>query len=68
MRPWRSWCPVAFGLAPSPISLVEMVLVLFSRRALTNGVVFLACIMAPVFLIPFLVAAEQDAVAATSSQ
>ena len=38
--------PVALGFALSPIPLVEMVLVLFSRRALTNGLVFLGCIIA----------------------
>ena len=44
-----------------------MVLVLFSRRALANGLVFLACIMLPVFVIPFLGAAGQDAAATTAS-
>jgi hypothetical protein len=58
--------PVALGFALSPIPLVEMVLVLFSRRALTNGLVFLGCIMLPVFVIPFLEAAGQDAAAATA--
>ena len=60
--------PVALGFALSPIPLVEMVLVLFSRRALTNGLLFLACIMLPVFVIPFLGAAGQDAAAATASE
>jgi len=60
--------PVALGFALSPIPLVEMVLILFSRRALTNGLVFLACIMLPVFLIPFLGAAGQDAAATTTSE
>ena len=60
--------PVALGFALSPIPLVEMVLVLFSRRALTNGLVFLACIMLPVFVIPFLGAAGQDAAATTASE
>jgi hypothetical protein len=53
--------PVALGFALSPVALVEMVLILFSRRALTNGIVFLACIMVPVFGIPFAGAAGQDA-------
>ena len=60
--------PVALGFALSPIPLVEMVLVLFSRRALTNGLVFLGCIMLPVFVIPFLGATGQDAAAATASE
>jgi len=55
-------------LRAEPDPLVEMVLVLFSRRALTNGLVFLGCIMLPVFVIPFLGAAGQDAAAATASE
>lgn len=60
--------PVALGFAYSPIPLVEMVLILFSRRALANGIVFLACIMAPVFRIPFIGATGQDAAATTPSE
>ena len=60
--------PVALGFALSPIPLVEMVLILFSRRALANGIVFLACIMVPVFLIPFIGATGQDAAATTTSE
>ena len=60
--------PVALGFALSPIPLVEMVLILFSRRALANGIVFLACIIVPVFLIPFAGATGQDTAATTTSQ
>ena len=45
-----------------------MVLILFSRQALANGIVFLACIMVPVFLIPFIGATGQDAAATTTSE
>ena len=60
--------PVALGFALSPIPLVEMVLILFSRRALANGIVFLACIIVPVFLIPFAGATGQDTAATNTSQ
>lgn len=36
---------VAVGFALSPIALVEMVLVLFSRRARVNSLVFLGAIV-----------------------
>lgn len=57
--------PTAIGFALSPIALVEMVLVLFSRRARTNSLIFLAAIMVAVFVIPFLGASGAEA--ATSS-
>jgi hypothetical protein len=58
---------VALGFALSPMALVQMVLVLFSRRAKTNGLVFLAAIMVPVFLVPFLGAAGEDMADASAS-
>ena len=57
--------PTAIGFALSPVALVEMVLVLFSRRARTNSLIFLAAIMIAVFVIPFIGASGADA--ATSS-
>jgi hypothetical protein len=44
--------PTAIGIALSPIAIVEMILVLFSNRARTNGLVFLLSIMSGVFLVP----------------
>lgn len=46
--------PAAIGFALSPIPLVEMILVLMSKRPKSNGLVFLAAIALPVFAVPLL--------------
>jgi hypothetical protein len=46
--------PAAIGFALSPIALVEMILVLLSKKAKSNGLLFLVCIMIPVFAVPLL--------------
>lgn len=46
--------PAAIGFALSPIPLVEMILVLLSKRSRTNGLVFLVCIAVPVFVVAML--------------
>lgn len=46
--------PAAVGFALSPIPLVEMILVLLSKRSRSNGLVFLVCIAVPVFVVPML--------------
>lgn len=46
--------PAAIGFALSPIPLVEMILVLLSRRSKSNGLVFLICIAVPVFAVAML--------------
>lgn len=44
--------PAAIAIALSPIALIYLILVLFSRRAATNGPVFLLTVMASMFIIP----------------
>jgi len=44
----------AIGFAISPISLIELILVVFSKRARVNGIVFLATLAVPLFLLPVL--------------
>lgn len=44
--------PAAIGVALSPAGIVQLILVLLSNRAKVNGAVYLATVMATVFLIP----------------
>ena len=44
----------AIGFAVSPISLIELILVVFSKRARVNGIVFLLTLAVPLFLLPVL--------------
>jgi hypothetical protein len=44
--------PSAIAMALSPVAIIELILVLFSQRARINGMVFLATLIAGVFLIP----------------
>ena len=44
----------AIGFAISPISLIELILVVFSKRARVNGIVFLLTLAVPLFLLPIL--------------
>ncbi len=60
--------PAAIGFALSPLGLVEMILVLLSKRARTNSLVFLAAIVIPVFAVPFLGASGMDAGATTETE
>jgi threonine/homoserine/homoserine lactone efflux protein len=46
--------PTALAFAVSPISLIELILVVFSRRARVNGIVFLLTVAVPTFVIPVL--------------
>jgi hypothetical protein len=46
--------PSAIGFAISPISIIELILVVFSRRARINGIVFLLTLAVPLFLLPLL--------------
>lgn len=46
--------PSAIGFAISPISIIELILVVFSKRARINGIVFLLTLAAPLFLLPVL--------------
>lgn len=46
--------PAALGFAMSPVPLVEMILVLLSKRSRINSLVFLVCIAVPVFVVPML--------------
>jgi hypothetical protein len=43
--------PVAVGVALSPAALIELILVLFSKRARVNGVVFVTTLMITVFAV-----------------
>lgn len=63
MEALREVLPSAIAFAFSPIAIVEMILVLFSRRARVNGVVFLVMIVIPVVLIPLVGAKAYQAVA-----
>lgn len=44
--------PAAIGFALSPLPLIALILVLFSRRARSNGPIFLLTLAVPVFFIP----------------
>ena len=44
----------AIGFAISPISLIQLILVVFSKRARVNGIVFLLTLAVPLFLLPVL--------------
>ena len=46
--------PAAIGFAISPISIIELILVVFSKRARINGIVFLTTLAVPLFLLPLL--------------
>ena len=46
--------PSAIGFAISPISIIELILVVFSKRARINGIVFLLTLAVPLFLLPLL--------------
>ncbi len=59
--------PAAFGVALSPIGIIEMILVLFSRRARINGPVFLATVVASVFVLPAIGAFALDLATKESS-
>lgn len=56
----------AIGFAISPISLIELILVVFSKRARVNGIVFLLTLAVPLFLVPLLGATAVKAVASGS--
>ncbi|TLM99316.1 MAG: hypothetical protein FDZ75_00360 [Actinobacteria bacterium] len=56
----------AIGFAISPISLIELILVVFSRRARVNGAVFLFTLAVPLFAIPLLGATVVKSVASGS--
>jgi len=58
--------PSAIGFAISPISIIELILVVFSRRARINGIVFLLTLAAPLFLLPLLGATAVKAAASGS--
>ncbi len=60
--------PAAIGFALSPLGLVEMILVLLSKRARINSLVFLAAIVVPVFAVPFLGASGMDAGTTTAAE
>lgn len=60
--------PAAIGFALSPLGLVEMILVLLSKRARTNSLVFLVAIVIPVFAVPFVGASGMDAGATTETE
>jgi hypothetical protein len=46
--------PAAIAFAFSPIPIIELILVMFSRRARINGIVFLLTVAVPTFIIPLL--------------
>jgi hypothetical protein len=46
--------PSAVAFAISPIPIIELILVVFSRRARVNGIVFLLTVGVPTFVIPVL--------------
>lgn len=62
-----SLVPSAIGVSLSPIGIIELILVLFSRRARVNGVVFVLTLMVTVFAIPVVGAFAFDAVTDDSS-
>lgn len=51
---WATMLPAAIAIALSPTGLIELVLVLFSARARRNALLFLASVIAGVFLLPVL--------------
>jgi hypothetical protein len=59
--------PAAVAFALSPAALVEMILVLLSKRARTNSIVFLVAVVFPVFAVPFLGAAGMSATESSDS-
>jgi len=58
--------PSAIGFAISPISIIELILVVFSKRARINGIVFLLTLAVPLFLLPLLGATAVRAAASGS--
>jgi len=44
----------AIGFAISPISIIQLILVVFSKRARVNGIVFLLTLAVPLLLLPVL--------------
>jgi hypothetical protein len=54
--------PAAIGVALSPSAIIEMILVLLSKRARLNGVVFLGTLLVSFFAIPLVGAFAFDAV------
>lgn len=54
--------PAAIGVALSPIGIIELILVLLSKRARLNGIVFLATLLVSFFAIPLVGAFAFDAV------
>lgn len=54
--------PLAVVIALTPVGLLEMILVLFSKRWRVNSAVFLALILAGAFLVPLVVALGYSAV------
>lgn len=58
--------PAAIAFAVSPVAIVEMILILFSRRARVNGVVFLLVVFVPTVLIPLAGARAYEAAADSS--
>jgi hypothetical protein len=59
--------PSAIAFAISPIGIVEMILVLFSRRSRVNGIVFLVVVIVPTILIPLAGAKAYDVASDASS-
>lgn len=59
--------PAAIGVALSPVGIIEVILVLFSKRARVNGPVFLLTIVTTVFAIPALGAFVLDVATKDSS-
>jgi threonine/homoserine/homoserine lactone efflux protein len=55
--------PIAVAVGLSPIALVQMILVLLSRRSRTNGPIFLAAVTVEVFLLAYLSATLLSATA-----
>ena len=51
---WATMLPAAIAIALSPTGILELMLVLLSARARRNALVFLASVMAGVFLLPLL--------------
>jgi hypothetical protein len=54
--------PAAIGVALSPAGIIELILVLLSKRAKLNGIVFLLTLWAGVFVVPLVGAFVVDAV------
>ncbi|WP_326547727.1 GAP family protein [Mycolicibacterium sp. ND9-15] len=60
---WATMLPAAVAVALSPTGIVELMLVLLSTRARQNALVFIASVMAGVFLLPLLGASILNAAA-----